>query len=259
MRLFFFSVASGSQKRAVEEIGYPYVLVNFMTEKNKPPSCARVLFVDSGGFHSSLNSNRYTKTDEEYFRFVAETGAEFFALRDYPCEPQILEKHGLTVKDQISRTLEHHIKLLDMLDEYGVQAEPVSVLQGWEVEDYMFCIDVFREHGLIDGYVGIGSLCRRNATSQIRKIILAVRDELKDSVKIHCFGTKLSVLNDIAVWRAIFSADSGAWDIHARWQYYYEGNYESRHEATVSVARKYLEKIERLRRKFEGQTVLCPL
>jgi len=258
VEVFFLSVASGTQKKTAEALNYPHILVNFMTKSNTPPRC-ETLFVDSGGFPSSFIYNGYNKTDLEYLHFVKKTKATFFALRDYPCEPQILQKHNTTAKNQILRTVEHHIKLLDLLDYYDLSAKPIPVIQGWEIGDYLFCIDLFREHGLIGNgfdYIAIGSLCRRNATTQIRKIILTVRQELKDSVKLHCFGTKISVLKDLAVWRAVYSVDSAAWDFDARWQRYRKKINASAFEASLILAERYLEKIERLRRRFESQKVL---
>lgn len=259
MEIFYLSVASGTQRKVAESLNYPYVLVNFMTKNNKPPRCAKVLFVDSGGFSSSFICNGYNKSDREYLYFVKKTKAKYFALRDYPCEPQILRKYNVTVKDQILRTLDNHIKLLDLLEDYLLKAKPVPVLQGWEVEDYLFCIDLFREHGLVGNgfdYIAIGSLCRKNTTTQIKKIILTIRKELKDSIKLHCFGTKISVLNDLAVWKAVYSVDSMAWDFNARWKRYMEKIKASTFEASKEFAIDYLLKIEKLRNKFEQQQTL---
>lgn len=257
--IFFMSVASGTQKRVVEALNYPYVLVNFMTKCNNPPTCSKTLFVDSGGFPSSFLYNGYNRSDDEYLYFVKKSNAAYFALRDYPCEPQILKKYDVTAKDQILRTVNHHIKLLDLIEDFDISAKPVPVIQGWEIDDYLFCIDIFREHGLIENgfdYVAIGSLCRRHAIHQIRKIILTVRNELRSSIKLHCFGTKISVLKDLAVWRAVYSVDSGAWDFDARWKRYRNQINKSTFETSLILAKRYLDKIERLKKKFEGQKKL---
>lgn len=153
---------------------------------------------------------------------------------------------------KILRTVNHHIKLLDLIEKYDISAKPIPVLQGWEVEDFLFCLDLFKEHALISDYMAIGSLCRRNAVTDIRKIILTVREELKDSIKIHCFGTKISVLKDLAVWRAVYSVDSAAWDFDARWQRYRNKINATAFEASLTLAKLYLNKIERIRRKFDG-------
>ncbi len=256
VKIFYLSIASGTQKRTAEALGYPYILVNFMTKSNNPPSCSKILFVDSGGFPSSFIHNGYNKSDSEYLHFVKKTKATYFALRDYPCEPQILQKYNVTVRDQILRTVEHHIKLLDLLSNYDLSAKPIPVIQGWEIEEYLFCLDEFREHGLISEYMAIGSLCRRNATTQIRKIILTVRDELKDSIKLHGFGVKLSALKNKAVWDALYSVDSAAWDFDARWHRYRKKVNASAFEASLMLAKNYINKIENLKRKYEGQKTL---
>lgn len=259
VKIFYLAIASGTQRKVAETLQYPYILVNFMTKTNKPPSTCKVLFIDSGGFPSSFIHNGYNKSDDEYLHFVKKTNADFFALRDYPCEPQILKKYDVTAKDQILRTVNHHIKLLDLIEDFDISAKPVPVIQGWEIDDYLFCIDIFREHGLIENgfdYVAIGSLCRRHAIHQIRKIILTVRNELRSSIKLHCFGTKISVLKDLAVWRAVYSVDSGAWDFDARWKRYKNKIGKSTFDASLMLAKEYLSKIEKMKRKFECQTVL---
>jgi len=252
VEIFFLSPASGTQIKVVSELRYPYILINFMTKNSKYVPSAEILFVDSGGFPSSFLYNGYNRTDLEYLHFVRKTKANLFALRDYPCEPQILQKYNVTAKDQIHRTLEHHIKLLELSERLEVKAKPIPVIQGWELEDYYYCIDLFREHGLITDYMAIGSLCRRNATKQIQQIIIKVRQELPAWVKLHAFGVKLSALKNIVVWRALHSCDSSAWDFWAR----FEKRPLDTFEKSLETCRKYLEKIECLRRFFECQQTL---
>ncbi len=257
MKIFFLSVASGTQKKTAEALNYPYILINFMTKANTPPKTARVLFVDSGGFPSSFLYNGYNKSDEEYLNFVLKHDATYFALRDYPCEVQIIKKHDTTPENQILRTVEHHIKLLDLSEDYGLEGRAVPVLQGWETDEYLYCLDLFREHGLIRDYMAIGSLCRRHAEKQIRKIILTVRQELPDWVKLHAFGTKISVLRNKAVWDAIYSVDSGAWDFDARWKRYTQRiRAKSTFEASLKCAKEYISKINRLHANFSKQIKL---
>ena len=252
MKVFFLSPASGTQIKVVSELRYPYILINFMTKNSKYVPSAEVLFVDSGGFPSSFLYNGYNRSDLEYLHFVRKTKADLFALRDYPCEPQILQKYNVTVKDQIHRTLEHHIKLLELSERLEIKAKPIPVIQGWKIPDYLYCIDLFKEHGLITDYMAIGSTCRRTAVKETRNVILAVREELPNSIKLHAFGVKLSVLNNKAVWDALYSADSSAWDFWAR----FEKRPLDTFNKSLETCRKYLEKIERLRRFFENQKVL---
>jgi len=249
MQRFYFSVASGTQRRVCEALEHPYVLINFMTKSNQPPRHQHVLFVDSGGFPSSYQHNGYKgKSDAQYLNYVMRHRAECYALRDYPCEPQILRRHNLTVQQQIQRTLQHHLRLLDLHDSLGVKAQPVPVLQGWHVSEYLDCLDSFREHGLIKDYMAIGSLCRRHATKQIARIILTLHSELPRRVKLHAFGTKISVLSNPAVFDSLFSVDSGAFDYAARWKKLRKSGM-STYAAALEYAMDYLSRVRELQER----------
>jgi len=255
MDVFYLSPASGTQLKVVKTLKYPYVLVNFMTRLSKyirRYAHGATLFVDSGGFPSSFIHNGYNRSDAEYLFFVKKVKAKFFALRDYPCEPQLLKKHGVTVRDQIHRTLDHHIKLLELFERQDINSQPIPVIQGWEVEDYLYCIDMYEEHGLIFDYMAVGSTCRRQAVKETQQVILAVRDELPN-IKLHAFGVKLSVLNNKAVWDALYSADSSAWDYWAR----FEKRPFPLFERSLARVKEYLARIEEFRRVFECQSTLA--
>jgi hypothetical protein len=255
MKIFYFSLAAGSQIKTARELQYPHILINFMTKTNNPPKYHyKTLFIDSGGFHSSLLNGRYTKTDREYLQYIEKVQPTYFALRDYPCEPELLQKHNRTVKDHITMTLNHHIALLDQLPNYNIQAQPIPVLQGWKTEDYLYCLDLYKEHDLITDYTAIGSICRRNATREIRKIITAVREGLPRATRLHGFGVSLSALKDHTIWRSLYSVDSSAWDYTARWKKY-RGNI-SIPQASLLAATQYLQKLHRLHRKHKTQTTL---
>jgi len=263
--IFYMSVASGTQKRVVEALNYPYVLVNYMTKSNTPPKCARVLFVDSGGFPSSYIHNGYNKTDRQYLIYVIRNKATYYALRDYPCEPQILRRHNITVYDQIDRTLTHHIKLLELHDRLAVSATPVPVIQGWRMEHYHECIDLFREHGLISNYMAIGSLCRRHQVKKIRRIILGVRRELPSWVKLHAFGTKISVLRNKDVVQALHSVDSAAMDFAARFKKLRlisgirRDDSLSMFDIALEEARAYLRRVQKLTHVEQDSTIQTSL
>ena len=257
MEIFYLSPASGTQCRVCQCIGYPYILINYMTKNStsyakRARKFAKILLIDSGGFPSSFIYNGYNKSDREYLFFVKSVKADYFVLRDYPCESQILKKYNVTVRDQIHRTLEHHLKLLELYENTDISAEPISVIQGWEIQDYLYCIDIFREHGLILDYTAIGSTCRRHRIKQTQKVILAVKDSLPRKVKLHAFGVKLSVLNDKAVWEALYSADSSAWDFYARWKLWRDKG-ESAFDASLKTLISYLSKIDGLKHAFSSQ------
>ncbi len=252
--IIYFSCASGSQFKTCRELKYPHVLINFATKKNKPPAYGPDLFIDCGGFFSSLKSGRYTSSDQEYLEYVQKWRPKAWALRDYPCEPQLLKQCGRTATENIHRTLEHHLHTIDLAEDYDLEMTAVPVLQGWTVEDYLYCLDLYRSAGLVMGYMAIGSICRRSQIGQITKIILSLRRELPGWVRLHGFGLKYTALKEKAIWDALYSVDSGAWDYEARWRKH-RGEL-SVPEASYIVASQYLQKLEYLEAWHRGQSTL---
>lgn len=255
MEKFYFSLAAGSQFKTARTLNYPYVLINHQSQTNQPPKYDyKSLFVDCGGFSSSFKHGGYTNSDEDYLEYVQRIKPDYFALRDYPCEQQLLIEHNWTVQDQQEKTLENHLKLLDLIRDYDLNdSTPVPVIQGWTIEDYLHCIDTYKENNLIKPYMAIGSVCRRNATKDIIKVILAVKNELKN-VKLHGFGVKKTVLKDKATFEALYSVDSGAWDYEARWKKL-RGEL-SGPEASIICGKRYAENINELMKFHKNQTEL---
>jgi len=253
MQVFYLSPASGSQFKAVIKLKYPYVLINYMTKLSKHfakivRQFCRILLIDSGGFPSSFIYNGYKDSDERYLAFVKSVKADYFVLRDYPCEPQILKKFNTSVRDQIHKTLEHHIKLLDLFERSNLNAQPIPVIQGWKIEDYLYCLDLFDEYGLLGkfDYIAIGSTCRRHQVKYTQRIILTIRKELPKRKRLHAFGVKLSVLRNKAVWDSLYSVDSSAWDYPSRFKQIDHYDY----------CLNYVNKLKELEIEFAKQGVL---
>lgn len=210
---FYFGAASGGSRKALRRLQEPNVMISYATQNNQPWDGIDNLFIDSGGYSLMLDEGEHPPV-EEYLGYVRDVEPAYYALQDYPCEPDILEEYGRTVEDHIDRTVDRHIECLD----HGGSGEPVPVLQGWELDDYMDCIDAFRDHGLLPaGRVGIGSVCRRHAEMDIRDIIVAVSEEI--DAGLHGFGVKTSVLNIPGVASVLESADSLAYDMAARYNH----------------------------------------
>lgn len=90
------------------------------------------------------------------------------------------------------------------------------MLQGWTLADYLHCLDLYRQAG-IDlttlPLVGLGSICRRQATNDIRHIVTELAAA---GLRLHGFGVRTAGL--AAYGAALASADSMAWSLHARRQ-----------------------------------------
>jgi len=214
---FYFGASSGSSRKALRELHEPNVMLNYATKNNQPWSGIDRLFIDSGGYSFVKGKGEYGTGDAEYLDFVEEHTPDLYALRDYPCEPDVLNEHGRTVRDHQRRTTERHVSLLCELQDREIGGQPLAVVQGWKCADYLDHIDEIREHDALTDYVGIGSVCRRNQAAEIRRIILAVRGALSEEIDLHAFGVKGSVLRYPDVRRALASADSQSYEMQAQW------------------------------------------
>lgn len=211
---FYFGGAGGSARKALQQMQEPDVMLSYATKNNTPWSCGS-LFVDSGGYSVMMKDDEHDHPwPDEYLDYVESSGADYFALQDYPCEPDVLERYGNSAETHQHLSLEASAWLFVRAEEREIEAEPVCVLQGWDTQDYLDCIDLYREGGILTEYVGIGSVCRRNAEADIREVILAVADALPGH-RLHAFGVKVDVLKYPDVVDVLTSADSLAYD----WSY----------------------------------------
>lgn len=204
----FWGTGSGSASKSLRHMNEDDVMISYTTTQ-KPWSEIDNLFVDSGGYSLMLKTGEHGPV-KDYFDYIKETGANITALQDYPCEPEILSEYDRTVRQHQELTLERAAENLAHIQDRGLDVEPVAVLQGWEVEDYIRCIDRYRDEGVMTDYVGIGSVCRRGAIEEITEIIKTIGEELPEK-KLHAFGVKQSILKDAEVRRHLTSVDSSAW------------------------------------------------
>ena len=209
---FYYGAASGGARKALQILQEPNVMISYATKHNKPWYGIENLFVDSGGYSFMMGQGEYGPVGE-YVTYLRRWQPDLYALRDYPCEPDVLEKHGATVEEHQRKTTEKHIETLDAVGD--LDGQPVTVIQGWKTRDYLNHIDQLRDQGIPLDYVAVGSVCRRNAEIEIERVIRSIRDELPNS-KIHAFGVKTSVFNRTAVKDLIDSADSLAYEYASR-------------------------------------------
>jgi hypothetical protein len=97
----------------------------------------------------------------------------------------------------------------------------VPTVQGWTVADYQqhardlapLIAEMAAHYGPASPFrVGIGTLCRRASTQQIRAVVGAVAAELP-GVRFHLWGIKLGAFKDVvALPAAVCSTDSAAWN-----------------------------------------------
>lgn len=168
--------------------------------------------LDSGGFTElSLFGGWATATDEyveAVQRYSEEIGRLLWAApMDWMCEPLILAKTGLSVREHQLRTVTSYLELRS-------RGPFIPVLQGWTPQDYMRCIELYQSAGvnLAEApVVGIGSVCRRQSTAEIGQIALILHQA---GIRSHGFGVKKAGVERYG--RLLASADSMAWSYSAR-------------------------------------------
>jgi hypothetical protein len=179
------------------------------------PRATTAWALDSGGFSELSLHGDWRTTPMTYVaevaRFVREVGMlEWAAPQDWMCEPEMVKKTGLTVREHQRRTVFNYVELRELAPDLPF----VPVLQGWTMGDYEDCIELYARTGVDLAElprVGIGSVCRRQNTL---RAALLVKDLARQGLKLHGFGFKATGLR--AAGDALASSDSMAWSLHAR-------------------------------------------
>lgn len=182
--------------------------------------------LDSGGFSELSMFGAWRTTPADYVaaveRYDRQIGRlEWAAPQDWMCEPFMLAKTGLTVAEHQQRTVANFLELRELWGQRHADCPPhrqqscpfVPVLQGWSLDDYWRCVDLYDRSGvhLADfPRVGLGSVCRRQATGEIGMIVRS----LGQTLPLHGFGCKTTGLARYGRWLA--SADSMAWSVAGR-------------------------------------------
>lgn len=182
--------------------------------KNLPRALGRWA-LDSGGFSELSLFGEWRTTVPQYVaevrRFESEIGGlDWAAPMDWMCEPHMLKKTGLTVEEHQRRTVRNYLELREHLDIV------IPVLQGWVLDDYLRCIEMYVQAGVDDLALttGIGSVCRRQHTDEAAAIFERLFAE--GLTAMHGFGVKTQGLQRIA--HHLESADSMAWSLDGRRQ-----------------------------------------
>jgi len=173
--------------------------------------------MDSGAFTEILTHGGYRHSVEAYAsevkRWAGVGRLLAAATQDFMCEPFILQRTGLTVADHQRLTIER-FDALRRCDTGGVSVLPV--LQGYQPHEYARHVRQYGERLAPGAWVGVGSVCKRNASPEsIVAVLLSIKSERPD-LRLHGFGLKQTALADPRVVGLLASADSMAWSFAAR-------------------------------------------
>lgn len=185
------------------------------------PRAAAEWALDSGAFSELSLYGQWRTTVREYHRAVRRYDDEIGKLSwaaplDLMCEPDMLSKTGLSVAEHQRRTVDNFVELQELWDGKTYDNPYMPVIQGWLPDDYLRCVDMYEARGIdLTQYpiVGVGSVCRRQASSQIDTVISAILRRDPD-MPLHAFGVKAGGLKIYG--RKILTCDSLAWSYQAR-------------------------------------------
>lgn len=181
--------------------------------------------LDSGGFTILKDHGRWIITPGQYVaavrRYRDEIGQlSWCAPQDWMCEPAVIgggvfggqrfAGTGLSVAEHQRRTVANFLELTTLAPDLPF----IPVLQGWDLADYLRCVELYTTAG-IDltklPLVGLGSVCRRQSTGEIALIVTTLA---RMGLKLHGFGVKTGGLH--LYGHHLASADSMAWSYAAR-------------------------------------------
>jgi hypothetical protein len=202
-----------------------FISRNRLKNRKTLPKAIAPWALDSGGFTEVMQYGRWTISPEQYVaevrRYRDEIGMlDWVAPMDWMCEPWVIDggQHGpltfagtgLSVEEHQRLTVENLLELRALAPELPF----IPVLQGWQLADYLRCAEMYAEAGIdltVEPVVGLGSVCRRQATEEIGQIVITFADI---GLRLHGFGVK--TLGIAEYGDDLNSADSMAWSLDAR-------------------------------------------
>ena len=175
--------------------------------------------LDSGGFTELSMHGQWTISPEEYCWYVTRyrngiSRMQWASQQDWMCEEFMLQRTGKTVAEHQSLTTQNYLDLKEIAPNLPF----IAVIQGQTLSDYLNHIQQFKDAGVDltqHDTVGIGSVCRRQATSEIVPIVTEIAAK---GIKLHGFGMKTAGLEQVG--HLMHSADSMAWSFGARMSNY---------------------------------------
>lgn len=157
------------------------------------PRLAGARFLDCGGFTLLNRYGEYPFSVVNYANLIVALRPDKYATMDYPCEPEISRSLDLmTNTERIAATVANALALAEW--ERQLPGQMVPVIQGYTLDEYQYCIDLYRRAGLIRDYMAVGSMCRRISTPELNDLIPGIYQAARRAgcQRLHFFGLKLS-------------------------------------------------------------------
>lgn len=205
--------------------------------KRKSDIPAREWMLDSGAFTEVSKHGGYRSSVAEYAeqvkRWAMVGDLKAAVSQDYMCEPFILKRTGLSTEEHQRLTIERYDELSGLV---GDAAYVMPVLQGFWADEYLRHIRMYGTRLWERRWVGVGSVCKRNANMKAIEIVLGTIHRERPDLLLHGFGVKATALSSSVVQECLYSADSMAWSYAAR--------REGRDRHSWKEAQRFAQKIE---------------
>lgn len=212
MRKFFLGL---HQLHHAKYFNYVFISVNRL-RRRKSYFLVKSWIMDCAGFTELKLYGRYRHSVAEYaceIRYWKGCGNLIAAVsQDYMCEPFMLRITGLTVLEHQQLTIERYDALI--AEDTGVYIIPV--LQGYTPEEYVQHVDMYGDRLTPGMWVGVGSVCKRNADPELVYEVLKAIKKRRPDLRLHGFGLKTTALDDRRVRDLLETSDSMAWSYNAR-------------------------------------------
>lgn len=186
------------------------------TRKSAIPGLGRWM-LDSGAFTEVTTHGTYRDGPEVYAAAVrrwASCGQLQAAVsQDYMCEPFVLARTGLSIAEHQRLTIERYDALRALV---GDVAYLLPALQGYLPEYYVGHLAAYGERLAHGAWVGVGSVCKRNASVREIGAVLRAIKQARPDLQLHGFGLKTTALQSREIRSLLRSADSMAWSYAAR-------------------------------------------
>lgn len=184
--------------------------------------------LDSGGFSELQRHGSWDRVPPQHYvkavyRYRDEVGhLDWAAIQDWMCEDIVINggQKGpitfvgtkLSVPEHQRRTVTSAVQLRDLAPDLPWR----DVLQGDTLDAYKRHYDMYDRAGINlseQSVVGLGSVCRRQATQEIGVLVETLAGP-QYGLRLHGFGVKVQGLRMYG--RHLTSADSMAWSYRAR-------------------------------------------
>ncbi len=182
----------------------------------RKPLAGRI-FLDSGAFTILDRYGEYPESPADFctaVRHLATIG-ELVAVssQDYMCEPAMLARTGLSVREHQRRTIMRYDQIRAGLPD---PIPLVPVLQGYQPAEYVQPGADYGDRLQPGMRVGIGSVCKRNGRLHDLEAVLVAIHDARPDLRYHGYGLKTTALRSSIVRAILHSTDSLAWSYAAR-------------------------------------------